>query len=380
MAPKSGPDRGPRRFPPAAVRPGRLPQLASEDVTADSLRRWCLARPSAVEESPFGPHTSVFKVAGKMFALTALDARPLTVSLKCEPTLAEALRAEHPAVRPGYHLNKRHWITVTLDDSLTDELVLGLIEDSYALVVDRLPKRERDLFARTRRSQDAGQGTSATLVDEHPTDERSSFCASGSEIAAMEGACSPAYCWTASRYPGPLGGVTAACGSRTGARGRSSPSISTATARSSEKTPTDWVGRRTGSRTGGRSSRAEVDPVGPDGSRVRHADLRDISRFGWSEITVDGRGNVYVNTINFDFAEFTEVLTSGSAHGKIAFVTPDGEACWVGPFHRRRPGSSRCASGCESSSRPNAAMREKVKTVGRRWSHGREARDDEYSA
>ena len=128
------------------MRPGRLPQLASEDVTADSLRRWCLARPSAVEEFPFGPHTSVFKVAGKMFALTALDARPLTVSLKCEPTLAEALRAEHPAVRPGYHLNKRHWITVTLDDSLPDELVLGLIEDSYALVVDRLPKRERDLF------------------------------------------------------------------------------------------------------------------------------------------------------------------------------------------------------------------------------------------
>jgi predicted DNA-binding protein (MmcQ/YjbR family) len=73
-----------------------------------------------------------------------LDARPLTVSLKCEPSLAEALRAEHPAVRPGYHLNKRHWITVTLDDSLPDELVLGLLEDSYELVVGGLPKRERD--------------------------------------------------------------------------------------------------------------------------------------------------------------------------------------------------------------------------------------------
>ena len=71
----------------------------------------------------------------------------------------------------------------------------------------------------------------------------------------------------------------------------------------------------------------ELTRVGPDGSRVRHADLRDISQFGWSEITVDGRGNVYVNTINFDFAEFNEVLTSGSAHGKIALVTPDGEAC-----------------------------------------------------
>jgi len=114
-------------------------------VTAESLRRLCLARPSAVEEFPFGPETSVFKVGGKMFALTALDAWPLRVSLKCEPCLAEALRAEHTAVRPGYHLNKRHWITVTLDDSLSDELVIGLIEDSYELVVNGLPKREREL-------------------------------------------------------------------------------------------------------------------------------------------------------------------------------------------------------------------------------------------
>ena len=87
----------------------------------------------------------MFKVGGKMFALMALDRQPLTVSLKCEPYLAEALRAEHSGVRPGYHLNKRHWITVTLDDSLPDELVLGLVEDSYGLVVDGLPKRERDL-------------------------------------------------------------------------------------------------------------------------------------------------------------------------------------------------------------------------------------------
>lgn len=70
----------------------------------------------------------------------------------------------------------------------------------------------------------------------------------------------------------------------------------------------------------------ELLRVEPDGSRVRHADLSDISPIGWSEITVDGRGNVYVNTINFDFAEFDAVLTSGKAHGKIALVTPDGEA------------------------------------------------------
>jgi sugar lactone lactonase YvrE len=70
----------------------------------------------------------------------------------------------------------------------------------------------------------------------------------------------------------------------------------------------------------------ELIRVEPDGSRVRHADLGHISPFEWSELTVDGRGNVYVNTINFDFAEFNEVLTSGRAPGKIALVTAEGEA------------------------------------------------------
>jgi sugar lactone lactonase YvrE len=84
---------------------------------------------------------------------------------------------------------------------------------------------------------------------------------------------------------------------------------------------TNWLPDRGLLITGQELIRAE-----PDGSRVRHADLSHISSFGWSEITVDGRGNVYVNTINFDFAEFNDVLTSGEAPGKIALVTPDGEA------------------------------------------------------
>ena len=70
----------------------------------------------------------------------------------------------------------------------------------------------------------------------------------------------------------------------------------------------------------------ELIRVESDGSRVRHADLSPISPYGWSEITVDGRGNVYVNTINFDFADFDDVLTSGRALGKVALVTSDGEA------------------------------------------------------
>jgi sugar lactone lactonase YvrE len=74
---------------------------------------------------------------------------------------------------------------------------------------------------------------------------------------------------------------------------------------------------------------AELARVESDGSRVRHADLSHISPLGWSELTVDGRGNAYVNTVNFDFGDFDDVLTSGRAPGKIALVTPDGEACEV---------------------------------------------------
>jgi sugar lactone lactonase YvrE len=70
----------------------------------------------------------------------------------------------------------------------------------------------------------------------------------------------------------------------------------------------------------------ELVRVEPDGSRVQHAELSHISTYGWSEITVDGRGNIYVNTINFDFADFNDIIARGQATGKIALVTPDGEA------------------------------------------------------
>ena len=113
-------------------------------MNAAQLRRWCLAQPGAVEEFPFTPEHSVFKVAGKMFALSALDRTPLEVSVKCEPELALQLRETYAAIRPGYHLNKTHWNTVTLDGSLPDRLVRDLVEDSYDLVVSALPKRTRE--------------------------------------------------------------------------------------------------------------------------------------------------------------------------------------------------------------------------------------------
>ncbi len=119
-------------------------------MTANALRRWCLARPGATEEFPFGEQPAVFKVGGKMFALSALESRPLRVSLKCQPELGEGLRATYPAIQPGYHLNKRHWVTIILDGSVPDEMVLELLEDSYDLVVAALPARQRARIGRAR--------------------------------------------------------------------------------------------------------------------------------------------------------------------------------------------------------------------------------------
>lgn len=114
-------------------------------MTETRLHDLCLTHPGAVKEFPFGPETAVFKVSGKIFAISGLGSAPLSVSLKCEPALAEQLRAAHPeTITGGYHLNKRHWNTVTLDGSLDDRMVVDMIEDSYDLVVASLPKAKRD--------------------------------------------------------------------------------------------------------------------------------------------------------------------------------------------------------------------------------------------
>jgi predicted DNA-binding protein (MmcQ/YjbR family) len=112
-------------------------------MDCEALRDLCLTFRGSEETFPFGFQTSVFKVAGKMFALSRLHGDPLSVSLKCEPALAEELRATHPAILPGYHLNKRHWNTVMLDGSLPDRMIGDMIEDSYDLVVSKLPSARR---------------------------------------------------------------------------------------------------------------------------------------------------------------------------------------------------------------------------------------------
>jgi predicted DNA-binding protein (MmcQ/YjbR family) len=97
--------------------------------------------PGAIETFPFEPAISVFKTSAnnKVFAITALAGRPLDISLKCDPDRSEALRREYEAIVPGYHLNKRHWITVTLQADAPDDLVKTLIEDSYDLVKPKAP-------------------------------------------------------------------------------------------------------------------------------------------------------------------------------------------------------------------------------------------------
>lgn len=112
-------------------------------MDSEALRDLCLSLRGSEETFPFGFGTSVFKVAEKIFAISRLSEPPLSVSLKCEPALAEQLRAVHPAVSPGYHLNKRHWNTVLVDGSLPNTLIAEMVEDSYDLVVSRLPRARR---------------------------------------------------------------------------------------------------------------------------------------------------------------------------------------------------------------------------------------------
>lgn len=108
----------------------------------ESFRDYCLAKKGVEESFPFDDVTLVFKVMGKMFALTGLDSDEFTVNLKCEPGWAEELREEYPEdVRPGYHMNKQHWNTVHFEGSLDNALLLRLINHSYDLIVASLPKK-----------------------------------------------------------------------------------------------------------------------------------------------------------------------------------------------------------------------------------------------
>lgn len=118
-------------------------------MTRAQVMNYCLGKPGAVEDYPFGPDVAVMKVAGKMFALIGISDRPLSINLKCDPFLAMDLRERYEAVEPGYHMNKVHWNTVTLDGTIPRHEVLAMIDHSYDLVVRALPARLRNAVGGT---------------------------------------------------------------------------------------------------------------------------------------------------------------------------------------------------------------------------------------
>lgn len=113
-------------------------------MNIEEFRIFCLEKPAVTEEFPFGPETLVYKVAGKVFALTGLDEVNFKVNLKCNPDYAEELRESYKEVKSGYHMNKKHWNTVDFEGSLPEELLRSLINHSYELVVKSLPKSKRE--------------------------------------------------------------------------------------------------------------------------------------------------------------------------------------------------------------------------------------------
>ncbi len=112
-------------------------------MQTDFFREYCLQKPGVVENMPFGEDHLVFKVGGKMFALVALDEVPASANLKCDPDRALELRDRYEEVRPGYHMNKKHWNTVVIDGGIPEAEVRAMIDHSYDLVVRALPRKSQ---------------------------------------------------------------------------------------------------------------------------------------------------------------------------------------------------------------------------------------------
>lgn len=112
-------------------------------MNIEELREYCISKKGVTEEFPFDEVTLVFKVGDKMFALTNLDGEP-SVNLKCDPEKSIELRETHSSIIPGYHMNKVHWNTLFIDGTLSDKLIKELIDLSYKLVFESLPKSKRE--------------------------------------------------------------------------------------------------------------------------------------------------------------------------------------------------------------------------------------------
>ncbi len=109
----------------------------------EQLRAYCLAKPAATEDQPFGPGTLVFKVGGRMFALASLDEVPAHVALKCDPERAVELRERYAGVTTAPYMDKRLWNSVALDGEVPSDEIRSLVDHSYELVLAKLPKAKR---------------------------------------------------------------------------------------------------------------------------------------------------------------------------------------------------------------------------------------------
>jgi predicted DNA-binding protein (MmcQ/YjbR family) len=109
-------------------------------LTLAEIHALLAAKPSAAADTPFGPGVIVYKIGGKVFAIVA-DQEDVRVTLKCDPVLSEIMREQYAAIIPGYHTNKRHWITIHQDEALPDAEVARLIGHAYDLVRGKLPRK-----------------------------------------------------------------------------------------------------------------------------------------------------------------------------------------------------------------------------------------------
>lgn len=110
-------------------------------MNIETFREYCISKKGVEETFPFDEVTLVFKVMGKMFALIGLDREILTANLKADPEWSIELRESHHQIIPGFHMNKKHWNTVSLEDGLEDALIIKMIDHSYDLVVSKLTKK-----------------------------------------------------------------------------------------------------------------------------------------------------------------------------------------------------------------------------------------------
>lgn len=113
------------------------------NMKAEQLKEYCLSKEGAEEYYPFDNVTACFKVSGKIFAITLFDF-PLSINLKCDPELAADLREKYEDVKPGFHMNKKHWNTVLTEGEISDKELIKMIDHSYELIVKGLNKKQKE--------------------------------------------------------------------------------------------------------------------------------------------------------------------------------------------------------------------------------------------